>query len=352
MESGISMVEAGNSQLTYEKKHELNVGVDIGFLGDRINLLSDYYVRNNYDLIGDIFTTGVEGGNILTRANVASMKSSGFEFTISSRTVATKDFRWNTDFVFSKQSNEITDLKNQPRVIDLITGTGFNREGYPVRALFSIPFAGLNDEGLPTFYNEKGEVTISNIYFQENQELDFLKYEGPTDPTIVGSLGNNFSYKGFKLDVFITYSFGNVVRLDPVFAVAYSDLTAMPREFKNRWVVPGDENVTNIPVIASLRQYQNVSSLAYSYNAYNYCDVRIAKGDFIRMKEIALSYHFPKKWLEPIRFNDASLKLQVTNPFLIYADKKLNGQDPEFFNTGGVAVPMPKQVTLSVRFSL
>jgi len=352
MESGISLIESGNSQLTYEKKHELNVGIDVGFLEDRINILSDYYVRNNYDLIGDIFTTGVEGGSILTRANVASMRSSGFELTVSSRNIETRDFRWNTDFVFAKQTNEITDLKNQPRVIDLVTRAGFKREGYPVGALFSIPFAGLNNEGLPTFYNERGELTISDIYFQENKELDFLKYEGSTDPTLTGSLGNDFSYKGFKLTVFITYSMGNVVRLDPVFAVAYSDLSSMPREFKNRWVIPGDEKITSIPVIASLRQFSNVENLAYSYNAYNYCDFRVAKGDFIRMKEIALSYTFPKKWLEPIHFQNASLKLQVTNPFLIYSDKKLNGQDPEFFNTGGVAVPMPKQFTLSVRFSL
>ena len=352
MESGISLIETANRDLTYEKKHEFNVGIDLGFLKDRIILISDYYRRNNYDLIGEIFTTGEGGGKILKYANVASMKSTGFEFAVSTRNIIDRDFRWNTDFIFAKQTNEITDLKNQPRVMELITGTGFAREGYPVRALFSIPFAGLTDEGLPTFINEKGEQTIGNIYFQENKDLDFLKYEGPVDPTITGSLGNDFSYKGFRLNIFITYSMGNVVRLDPKFALAYSDLSSMPREFKNRWVVPGDENITNIPVIASVRQFSNVPNLAYGYNAYNYSDVRVAKGDFIRMKEISLSYAIPKKWLDPIGFNSASLKLQVTNPFLIYSDKKLNGQDPEFFNSGGVATPMPKQITMSVRFSL
>ena len=361
MESGISLVETGNRDLTYEKKHELNVGVDLGFFENRINIISDYYIRNNFDLIGDIFTTGESGGAILKRANVASMKSNGLEFTLSSRNITTKDFRWNTDFVFAKQTTEITDLKNQPQVISLITGTGFAREGRPVRALYSIPFAGLNDEGLPTFYTKKDKETgkyleesrtLSDIYYQENKELDFLKYEGPTDPTITGSLGNDFTYKGFRLNVFITYSFGNVVRLDEAFAVAYSDLSSMPREFKNRWVIPGDEKTTNIPVIASLRQYSNNRYIAYGYNAYNYCDIRVAKGDFIRMKEISISYAVPQKFLSKLNFSNTSLKLQVTNPFLIYADKKLNGQDPEFFNSGGVATPMPKQVTMSVRFSL
>ena len=354
VEPGMTLVEIGNKDLTYEKKHELNFGVDLGFLKNRINVVSDYYVRNNFDLIGEVFTTGEAGGSngILKAANMASMHSSGFELTLSTQNIVTRDFRWTTDFIFSKATNKITSLKNQPRVIDLITGTGYAKEGYPVRALFSIPFAGLNNEGLPTFINENGEKTISDIYFQENQNLDYLKYEGPTDPTTTGSFGNIFSYKGIKLNAYVTYSFGNVVRLDPAFYVAYSDLTAMSREFKNRWVLPGDENITNVPVIASRVQYANINNLAYAYNAYNYSNVRVAKGDFIRMKEIALSYDFPKKWLAPIHFNDASLKLQATNMFLIYADKKLNGQDPEFYNTGGVAVPMSKQFTLSVRFSL
>ena len=53
-----------------------------------------------------------------------------------------------------------------------------------------------------------------------------------------------------------------------------------------------------------------------------------------------------------MKLNSLSLKLQATNLFLIYADKKLNGQDPEFYNTGGVAVPMPKQFTLTLRLGM
>ena len=182
---------------------------------------------------------------------------------------------------------------------------------------------------------------------------DFLKYSGSVDPTDVGSLGNTFQWKNFRLNVFLTYSFGTVIRLDPVFHDSYNDLDSMPREFANRWVVPGDEETTTIPVIASVLQQRWFRSysegLSYAYNAYNYSTERIAKGDFIRMKEISLSYDFPKKWLDPIKLSALSLKLQGTNLFLLYADKKLNGQDPEFFNTGGVAVPVPKQFTLTLR---
>lgn len=53
-----------------------------------------------------------------------------------------------------------------------------------------------------------------------------------------------------------------------------------------------------------------------------------------------------------LKFQSLSVKFQATNLFLIYADKKLNGQDPEFFNTGGVAAPVPRQFTLTIRIGL
>ncbi|MBQ7420511.1 MAG: SusC/RagA family TonB-linked outer membrane protein [Prevotella sp.] len=349
-ESGLEESDRANGELTFEKKHEFNLGIQLGFLNNRINFELDWYKRNNYDLIGIVNTQ--MGG--MKYGNVASMKSRGVEMSISATPIKNKDFSWTTNFIYSHTHNEVTELENVQRVIDLVSGSGFALEGYPVRSLFSIPFMGLNNEGLPTFLDQNGDITTTGIYFQtrDKDQLGFLEYSGSVDPTDVGSFGNVFKYKNFTLNVFVTYSFGNVVRLDPVFKNEYNDLNSMPKEFANRWMVPGDENVTTIPVIASTRQNRNDSHLSYAYNAYNYSTERIAKGDFIRMKEISLGYEFPKKLIAPLKLNNLSLKLQATNLFLIYADKKLNGQDPEFYNTGGVAVPMPKQFTLTLRLGL
>jgi len=350
-ESGLQIDDLENSELTYEKKHEFNIGAELGFFNNRINFAFDWYKRNNYDLIGTINTMGI-GGQTTKYANVASMKSHGVELTLSTKNIVSKDFKWNTDFIFSYAKNEVTELDTKARIIDMISGTGFTLAGYPVRSLFSIDFKGLNDEGLPTFINENGDLTVSEFNFQDRENRDYLVYEGPTDPTVTGSFGNVFQYKGLKLNVFITYAFGNVVRLDPVFSRKYSDLDALPREFVNRWTQAGDEAFTNIPVIADKRMDENDSYLRRAYNAYNYSTERIAKGDFIRMKEISLSYDFPKSLIAPLKLSNLSLKLQATNLFLIYADKKLNGQDPEFFNTGGVAAPMPKQFTLTLKLGI
>lgn len=349
-ESGLEIWDFANRDLTYEKKHELNLGLDLGFLNNRINVTFDWYRRNNYDLIGPRITNGTKG-TIVEFANVASMKSNGEELSISSKNIVSKDFTWSTDFIFSHVKTEVTSLKNRRNLIQMITGSGFTLEGYPYRSLFSMDFQGLNENGIPTFINQDGNKTTSGIYFQ-SRNIEHLKYEGPVDPTYTGSFGNTFSYKGWHLIVFATYAFGNKVRLDPAFYSWYSDLDATPKEFRNRWTKAGDEMKTNIPAIPDLRQRQQDTKLSYAYNAFNRSTERVAKGDFIRMKEISLSYDFPQRWANYLHLNKVNLKLQGTNLFLIYADKKLNGQDPEFFNAGGVAVPMARQFTMTLRVGL
>ena len=350
-ETALQISQFGNPDLTYEKKHELNLGVDLGFLNNRINFQFDWYTRTNFDLIGPKRTTGV-GGSIVNYANVAEMKSHGEEFTLTTRNIDKPNFKWTTDLIFSHTHCEVTKLEARNRVIDLLTGSGFTTEGYPYRSLFSVDFKGLNSQGLPTFINEKGELTTSDINFQ-SYTTDYLIYEGPSDPTVTGSFGNMFTFwNSLHLNLFVTYSFGNVVRLDPAFAASYTDMSAMPKEFNNRWVVAGDETKTNVPAIADLRQIQSDSYLSRAYNAYNYSHERIAKGDFIRMKEISVSYDFPQRWARALRLSNLNMKLQATNLFLIYSDKKLNGQDPEFVNAGGTALPMQRQLTFTLRMGI
>ena len=357
-ESQIYISSLGNSELTYEKKHEWNFGIDLSFLNERIALTFDVYGRNNYDLIGRTYTQGA-GGEIAKYANVADMESHGVELGLSTVNInhEKSGFRWTTDFIFSKANNKITNLGVASRAVDLVTAQGYAIQGFPVRSIFSYKFAGLNSEGLPQVYNEVGDVTVGDVNFQETENLtDFLVYEGPSDPTFYGSFDNTFSVKNKKwgkvdLNVFITYAGGNVVRLDPVFSYAYSDLSALPREFKNRWMIAGDEKFTKIPTIASNNQVYRYGSTALrtAYNAYNYSTERIAMGDFIRLKEVALTYTMPENWLKKTFINMASLKLAATNLCLLYSDKKLNGQDPEFINSGGVATPITKQFTATVR---
>jgi len=343
-ESQMFIQSLENSELTWEKQFETNLGVDLGLYNNRINLSLDAYKRNGFDLIGNIRTSGI-GGEFYKFANYADMESKGVEFTLGTKNIQGKNFSWNTNLTFAHNKNEITNLKSSPNVFDLVQSTGGALENYPVRGLFSIPFAGLNEDGIPTFINENGEVS-TDVNFQ-SENTDFLKYEGPIDPKVTGGLTNTFKYKNFKLNAFISYQYGNKIRLHPSFKARYSDLDALPNEFKNRWVLPGDEKLTDVPVILSDRAYD--VNYERTYNAYNYSDARVADGSFVRMKQISLSYDFPKLVLDNLGLSNAQIRLQGSNLFLLYSDKKLNGQDPEFFRAGGVAMPVAKQYTMSLK---
>ncbi len=349
-QNGLHVSSLMNSELTWEKQYETNVGFDLGIFNNKISISSDFYLRKAFDLIAAIKTSGI-GGKLWRLANYADMESKGFEFSLNTRNIESNDFSWNTNLTFAYNENEITKLYGQPNILSLTKAEGAATLGGAVRGLFSIPFAGLDSRGLPTFY-DKGENVTKDIYFQDT-DVKHLKYEGSIDPKIIGGISNQFKYKHLSLNIFCTYQFGNVIRLYPSFHAKYSDLDAMPQDMKNRWMKTGDEKITNIPTILSKRIYQEYGSgIESTYNAYNYSDQRVAKGDFIRLKEVSLSYNLPKRMLNKIGIGNASIKAAGTNLFLLYSDEALNGQDPEFFGNGGVALPVSRQYTLSLKLNL
>ncbi len=344
-ENALYISSLANDELTWEKMKETNIGLDLG-IRRRLSLSMDAYWRNSFDLIGVIRTSGI-GGEHYKYANVADMKSHGIEFSLNLRALKQRNFSYTTNFTFAYNENKITELKSTPRVIDLAGITGSQKEGYSQSGLFSIPFAGLDENGFPTFYDEDGEQTYY-INFQSTN-TDYMKYEGQLDPKFTGGLDNAFTFKQFSLNLFFTYQAGNVVRLYPTYSSTYTDLSAMTQEMKNRWLIPGDEQHTNVPTIPSSYQLTQNSDLVYAYNAYNFSDIRVAKGDYVRLRTITLGYKFKNETVESIGLSSLQLKATASNVWLIYSDKKLNGQDPEFISSGGVAMPTPRQFTFSVR---
>jgi TonB-linked SusC/RagA family outer membrane protein len=345
-ESVMNIVYIENKDLTWEKQYETNLGVDLGFFKDKLNLTVDLYNRNGFDLISPLRTSGI-GGQYLTTANYADMNSKGIEVTLSGPIIKSKDWNWRSNLNFGYNKNKVTKLSSPQNIFSLVTADGGPQEGFPYRGLYSVDFTGLNhDTGIPEFINEKGERSI-DVYMQ-SLETKYLKYEGPTDPKLTGGFYNSVSYKGFTFGSLFTFSAGNKIRLNPVFATSYSDLDALPNEFKDRWTLPGDELKTNIPSILDVEAAGKIDGI-YPYNTYNYSTARVADGGFIRLKQLSLSYALPARILKAIGANNASISAVANNFWLIYSDKKLKGQDPEFFASGGVALPIPKQYTLSLK---
>jgi TonB-linked SusC/RagA family outer membrane protein len=348
-ESALQLAALENTELTWEKLYSGNVGLDLGLFANRVNLTMDGYIRKSFDLIDLIKTSGV-GGQIYKVANYADMESRGIDFSLGGVVLKKKDFDWRATINFGYAETLITNVSNDPGIFDLVKAEGANVTGRPVRSLFSIDYKSVQPEdGVPVFVNENGEVS-SDVYLQD-QNVRYLKYDGPVDPPFTGGFNNTFNYKNLSLNILFTGQAGNKIRMNHLYPATFSDLDATPKEFADRWVMSGDENLTNVATISD-KLYQQYLAGTYPYSIYNYSRERVARGDFIRLKSVALSYKIPLTAVKRIGLTAANIQFSSSNLALLYSDKKLKGQDPEFFNAGGVAQPLQKQFTLALKLTL
>lgn len=335
-----------NDELTWEKMYELNTGLEFALFHSRLSGDFAYYNRRSVDLIDYVTTSGI-GGESIKLGNIGNMKSSGFEFSLSSTNIRTDKFQWTTSFNVNFHKSKITKLNNFSRMSAAISNVGVAMLGYPQRGLFSVRFAGLDHQGIPTFYGENNEI-VYDMNLQQRKNIEhILKYEGPLEPKGYGGLSNNFRYQNWELSFGFVYKYGNVIRLDDKFYPFYNDYTAFSKDLKNRWMVPGDEHKTNIPAILDKRVYERIEDMQ-TYQLYNKSTERVAKGDFIRLKDFTIRYSVPRDILSKTFLKSAGLSFQATNLWLLYSDKKLNGIDPEFYLSGGVSSPVSRMYTFTL----
>src|SRR5690606_8944293 len=245
------------------------VGFDFGVFNGRVSGTADFYKRNAYDLIGLMQTSGI-GGNPYKWGNYADMRSEGFEVAVNTLNLTINDFSWYTDFNIGYTRDRITRLDSRPRIADAIAQGGAAVQGGPRRGVFSTKFAGLDSRGIPTFHDGSGE-TVYYYDLQEREDLTrILHYEGSAEPRGAGGLNNAFRYRNFSFNVFLSFKFDYKIRLDDAFSPRYTDFNSMPKSFVNRWTVPGDEHITDIPVILDREVVEGDNpEFSNAYDLYN-----------------------------------------------------------------------------------
>ena len=360
-EIGIYIEELQNKDLTYEKQYEANLGLDLGILKNRVSLTADIYRRTGFDLFDYVRTSGL-GGQGVKLMNNANMVTRGAELSLRTVNIKSGRFEWTSTLNFSNFKQEVTKVENKPSLMDACDNTGASFVGFPRNSIFSVKYAGLTDQGLPLYnipdpdktYGVNFQDTGSKIATGDSQKsglLTYLKYEGPSNANETISLQNTFTYKSWSLGCFILASGGNKIRLPAIFnSNAFTDVGTYSRAYLDRWTLPTDEKSTNFPAIPSTRllQTNGGAQTSRAYNAYNFSTERIANGDYVRLRTVFLKYAFPNDLLKTLFIKTFAISAQVQNPWLIYADKRLNGVDPEYYNTGGVAQPIIRQYTLTL----
>lgn len=128
----------------------------------------------------------------------------------------------------------------------------------------------------------------------------------------------------------------------------------MSSEFVNRWRNPGDENITNIPVLSdqslSIRDKDITYRIADNgWDMYNKSDLRVVSGNFLRCRSMSIRYDLKPEWLKPIYLKGASISFDAGNVFVL-KDKALKGRDPEQIGLGSRSIP--PQRSYSLRFNI
>jgi hypothetical protein len=268
--------------------------------------------------------------------NFGDLQNKGVELSLQSRNIQQKDFSWNTIFNIAHNRNKITNL-----VLASPITTGWQKvtqsylAGFPAFAVFAFDYAGLDNMGDPTI-----QLVDKSITKERNVTLpEDILYMGTYQPRWSGGLTNQFRYKGLTLTFNAIFNMGHVMRRDvgPFYngnftyagRFTHRNLDFMSgnvhADFQNRWRQPGDEAFTMVPGYLS-NQSQSLSRRDVLY--YVRGDVNVINASFVKLRDVTLAYSLPARWIQRIRAEEISFRVQVSNIMLWKANKY--GIDPEF----------------------
>lgn len=327
-----------NPYLGWEKTKQVNLGLDFGFLRNRITGNIDVYKSNIYDLLMKRDLPAITGFTETT-ANIGKMKNRGIEFALSTVNVSTNDFSWKTDINFSANREEIVELVNGKEDME---GNGWYI-GQPASIYRNYEIAGIWQD-TPEDSVEMSLWTGQNFMAGQYKPVDrngnhMLEDSdkviiGTPNPKWVGGITNTFTYKGLSLSFFMyarigqTY-FGN---LQPGGTGSGSYLRYMKAEDINNFWSPENPNA-EYPQPNS--RYSNANVLRGTY--YN-------DGSFIIVRNINLTYDFPKTMLDKVNISNLQVYVQVLNPFIFGRDVVKAGINPDdntnWGNTNSVGDPV------------
>jgi TonB-linked SusC/RagA family outer membrane protein len=310
----------GNPELTWESQKKTDIGVDFGFLHDRLSFSVDYY-RNNIDNLIQTAqisrTTGFAG---ITQ-NIGAMINKGVEASIKGVPVRTKDFLWSTSFNIALNQNRVLSLINHAPVA---SGTFQFREGMDLNTYFVRLYAGVDPaNGNALWYTDGTRTATTSVYGNATRVNQYQ-----ADPKAFGGFSNTFNYKGFNLTADIYYNFGNMLN-DANWGFYLNDGSAPISNkyyynYANRWTTPGQ--VTDVP------KYSNAGVNAGQSSSFS--TRLLYYGDYLRLKNLVVGYEFKDLiGLKKLGITKLYLYGRGTNLWTKTYDKRLPF-DPEQGTTG------------------
>ena len=349
VESVISTETAPNPDLKWEKTSNVNLGLDVAILKNRIRLGVDYYYRKSTDLISSR-KLPLETGFAYTSVNWASMKNEGWEISLNTQNIKTKDLSWTTSVNLGFNTNEVLN----ETVAENSTYPG--REGYPVGALFAYETAGIDSEGYPLFRAKDGTIQTAAEFFQLNkfgastltaeEQRNLYTYMGSEDPKCSGGIINNVEWGNWQLGVNVIFNLGMKVRVQPSYSPTYFDRGLnCNHDILNRWTATNTD--TDMPALMVSTAARAAEFTHFSeYNTYSMLDTWVKSCNYWRLQSVRLGYKLPKEWLKSLGITSASVSIEGRN-LMVVASNYDNYLDPETMGN-----PFAQPITRSFIFGL
>ncbi|NDA63738.1 MAG: SusC/RagA family TonB-linked outer membrane protein, partial [Chitinophagia bacterium] len=201
---GSAPSNVGNPILSWELNKPFNIGLDMSFFKNRVSLTAEYYTRTTSDLLLGVPLSRTSGFSSATR-NIGSMENKGFELTLNVVPVQTKNTRWDIDFNFANNKNQVLSL---PDGNDIVNGSFLIRQGVALNSFFLREWAGVDPaNGDPLWYADDKRGSTTNAY----PGVAARVITGNAQPKYFGSLATSITFKGFYLQASFYYNYGNKV---------------------------------------------------------------------------------------------------------------------------------------------
>jgi len=329
----------GNPQLTWEKNKQTDIGLEWAVLQNRLRGTFDVYRRISSELLQNVPVSRTTGFTSAQR-NVGELENKGFEVSLSSVNVKSRSFNWTTDLNVSYNKNEVLTLYNHQ---DIAGGTlGRTREGEPLSSWFLPVWAGVDPaNGDPLWYLADGKTTTNSYAIASRTEN--RQFVGSSLPKFVFGLNNNISYANFNLAFFFYAITGSKIYDQNMSFIDSDGLRYGWNYYKNAdqnyWTTAGQQADRPKPVIGGNK---NSSSASTRW---------IESNDYIRLRNVTLSYNLPKNLIERAKLTNARFFVTGVNLITITNYK---GVDPETSLAGNdvFKYPVNKSVTVGLDISL
>lgn len=341
-----AILNPANPALRWEKVHIMNAGLDFTAANESVSGSIEYYIKHSRDLIGDqgqAPSTGVT----LFRGNTSSMKGKGIDVTVNTQNI-NRGFKWNSTLLLSFTQDEVVSNEVKEiiaRYVNPATSL-YPLKGYPLYALFSYRWAGLDTSGNPQGYLN-GSPSTDYAAILNSGDISQMVYHGPLNPTWFGALRNTFAYGGLELSFNLTYKFGHYFRRHSLsyesFFTPNPITAAYNPDYGKRWRQAGDERKTTVP---SLVHYPNPNRDALYTNS----EILVEKADHIRLQDIQLAYNC-KKGLKRLGIESIRFYAYVNNVGILWRANQF-GIDPDLVPGNSMIYPAPRSYSggLNINF--